>query len=325
MKKKIWLSIMLTLFTWGAMAQNNEFMKKCQEGSKSQSIAVAGEDNWYFLRSELRFLSVGEFWGDKAQQTSMASNKDQRDPLQAIVEYKKELEKAGIKLLLVPIPPKAVIYPDKLDKKLTARRYDEQLQTFYRILGTQGVEVLDLTETLQKARNTLTEPLYCMGDSHLSGEGCRVVAESIAKKIKARGKGKYKIQSSKISMTGDLYKTAGHTAEQRTIYAVSGDKTQDDKAAELILMGDSHTLVFDVGGDLFAQHAGIASLLAANLKMPIDVVGVRGSGATPARINLYRKSKQDTQYLKKKKTLVWCFASREFTEANAWNAKVPIK
>jgi len=49
---------------------------------------------------------------------------------------------------------------------------------------------------------------------------------------------------------------------------------------------------------------------------------VRGSGATPARINLLRQARANPDYLKKK-LVIWCFTAREFTESNGWQ-KVPI-
>lgn len=309
-----------------ANSQENALAARCAELSKDSSMAVAGSDGWYFLKSELRHLSVGDFWGEKSLQTSRASNSAQKDPLKAIVAYKEALDKEGIDLLLVPIPPKAVVYPDKLDPSLSVKRYDASLQAFYKVLEQYGVSVLDLTSQLMSARKASGEPLYCKGDSHLSGEGCKVVAEAIARNVNVKGNKNYTVKSVRISFKGDLYKSLPEVPndEQRTIYVVSGAETKD-KNSEVILMGDSHTLVFDAGGDMFAQNAGIASLLAATLKMPVDVIGVRGSGATPARVNLYRRSKSDPQYIKNKKVLVWCFTAREFTEASAWNSAVPIK
>lgn len=301
-----------------------DFDKICAEKSKTSGIAVKGLGEWQFLKNELRHLSVGEFWGQKSAQTSMAANAAQKDPLKAIVNYHKALEKEKVRLVLVPIPPKAVIYPDKLAIGLTAQRYDTQLQKFYNVLKGQGVEVLDLTATLLQARKSNKEPLYCMGDSHLSGEGCKIAAQEIASHLKLKGKNKYKQQAETIQMSGDLYKATQHAAESRKVYRVSGDKLKDTNAP-VVLMGDSHTLVYDIGGDLFCQDAGIASLLSANIGQPVEVVGVRGSGATPSRINFFRKSKADKNYLKGKKVVVWCFAAREFTEATAWNPNVPVK
>ncbi|MBN4068991.1 hypothetical protein JYU06_05670, partial [Desulfotalea psychrophila] len=60
------------------------------------------------------------------------------------------------------------------------------------------------------------------------------------------------------------------------------------------------------------------------LAMPMDVIGVRGSGATPARLNLYRKAQRTPEYWKGKKVVVWCFAAREFTETDGWRI-IPIE
>lgn len=296
----------------------------CAEKCKAEGIAVPGVEEWQFLKSELRHLSVGEFWGAKSAQTSRATNAAQKDPLKAIVNYHKALAAEHVRLVLVPVPPKAVIYPDKLDAKLPARRLDTALQGFYAALKAEGVEVLDLTPALLQARRKGGEPLYCLGDSHLSGEGCKAVAQGIAAHIGLKGKTKYTTKEEPLRMTGDLYKATGHAAEERKAYRVGGGKLKDT-ASPVVLMGDSHTLVYDIGGDLFCQDAGIASLLASAIGMPVDVVGVRGSGATPARINFLRKSKADKDYLKGKKVIVWCFAAREFTEATAWNPNVPVK
>ena len=83
------------------------------------------------------------------QQRKPAQCKDPKaqDPLQAIVAYDKALKAEKIKLLVVPIPPKAVIYPEKLadGNFASGTRYDASLQRFYQELKKQGVEVLDLT------------------------------------------------------------------------------------------------------------------------------------------------------------------------------------
>ena len=62
-------------------------------------------------------------------------------------------------------------------------------------------------------------------------------------------------------------------------------------------------------------RGAMADQLAAELGMPIDVIGVRGSGATPARINLYREGRSNPGYIETKKLVIWCFAAREFTES----------
>ncbi len=93
----------------------------------------------------------------------------------------------------------------------------------------------------------------------------------------------------------------------------------EDKASPVVVMGDSHCLVFHAGGDLHGTGAGLADQLAAELGRAVDVIGVRGSGATPARVNLLRRAKADPAYLANKKWMVWCFAALEFTESAGWS------
>ena len=94
----------------------------------------------------------------------------------------------------------------------------------------------------------------------------------------------------------------------------------DWRESPILLLGDSHTLVFHAGEDMHGAGAGLADQLALELGFPVDVIGVRGSGATPARINLMRR--QDN--LAGKKLVIWCFSAREFTEASGGWRLVPV-
>jgi alginate O-acetyltransferase complex protein AlgJ len=72
---------------------------------------------------------------------------------------------------------------------------------------------------------------------------------------------------------------------------------------------------------MYAEGAGLPDQLALEFGFPIDVVAVRGSGATPARRNLARRKDN----LAGKKLVIWCFTSREFTEGEGWDKVQVIK
>jgi hypothetical protein len=55
----------------------------------------------------------------------------------------------------------------------------------------------------------------------------------------------------------------------------------------------------------------------------VDRIGVRGSGATPSRIKLYQRSRKKPDFLKNKKTVIWCLSARELTGPGGWR-KIPI-
>ena len=158
--------------------------EKAAEAAAQQTTVVSGKEGWLFFAPELRHLSVGQFWGDAAQRVSRASNPEFADPLPAILDFKAQLDRAGIKLIFVPIPAKATIYPEMISEHSAVKaRTDEYHQKFYDILRAQGVNVLDLTPLFLKNRFTDAGPVYCKQDTHWSGQGCVLAAEAIAEAI----------------------------------------------------------------------------------------------------------------------------------------------
>nr|MBA3684294.1 hypothetical protein [Planctomycetota bacterium] len=123
-----------------------------------------------------------------------------------------------------------------------------------------------------------------------------------------------------VSTTGDLVAMLGvenPPGEDLTIEQVMG--AESDKASPIVLMGDSHTLVFH-DRELLADRAGLPGHLAADLGIAVDLVGVRGSGANASRIALARRKDN----LAGKKCLVWVFAAREFTESLEGWKMIPV-
>jgi hypothetical protein len=302
-----------------------------QSGTTSE--VVIGTDGWLFLRKELRFLNAGPFWAEHAESASLAKRADAKDPTPAIVAFNRALAEKGVTLLLVPVPPKALIYSEYVSDGDKGNNWGESLDSYYKLLRKQGVHVLDLREGLLSERANQTNPLYCREDSHWSGTGVTVAADLISKQIKKmlpKGEINYRAKWSDIQITGDLRQMLGdqqrktETISVREISDKNGQLPKSDFSSSLLVIGDSHVLVFHDGGDMYMRGAGITDQLAFSLAMPMDVIGVRGSGATPARLSLYRKVKRNKQYWAGKKVVVWCFAAREFTETDGWRV-LPIE
>ena len=322
------------------------FRQVCGEKAEAaQTMAVEGREGWLFLANELRHVGAGEFTGEAAQTASQATKPDQRDPLPAILDFKAGLEQAGIELLLVPVPPKAVVYPDRLDEATATavegedQRLDGIHRAFYDQLEAEGVTVLDLYPAFADARDSEGGEPYCRQDSHWSGRGCEIAAQLIAEAVEGREwysateKQEYASEVRETELTGDLWnalegdKPAKETLPLRMVGTQEGGllmPVEPTRDSPVILLGDSHTLVFQAGEDMHARGAGLADQLALELGFPVDLVGVRGSGATPARINLFRRGRSDPEYFKNKKLVIWCFSAREFTEATSGWRQVPV-
>src|SRR6185295_9482990 len=139
-----------------------------------KAAAGAGADGWLFFGGELRLLSLGRFWGADAAKTSRAHKPDLADPLPAILDFHQQLKAHGIELLIVPVPPKASIYPEKIVPGFDVRTTDPApvLHRFYDELRSAGIDVLDLSAIFIQNRDSERGPVFCKTDSHWSGNGC---------------------------------------------------------------------------------------------------------------------------------------------------------
>ena len=304
---------------------------KAEAANSANAMAVSAKDGWYFLAGELRHISVGKFWGDEAAKVSRASKPEWADPTESIVDFKTQLEKAGIELLLVPVPPKAVIYPEMLADGLQASpRLDSQHAEFYKLLTEKGVKVLELSAEFGKERSAkATQLLYCKTDTHWSPFACELTARMIKQRLVGRDwlagakPGDFKSQEMSREINGDL--ANGGPKETLAAHVVSraDGKSAIERTSPVLLLGDSHCLVFQAGEDMHGTGGGLADHLAAELGISIDLLGVRGSGATSSRISLMQRVRSEENYLAGKKLVIWCFTAREFTESQGWR-KVPI-
>ena len=138
-------------------------------GDRRHHGCAAGATGLFFA-PELRHVSLGAFWGERAAEVNRARRASAADPLPAILDFAVRLDVTGVDLLVVPVPPKAVVYADELSSSLDVAspppRLDPDHQTFYARLRGSGVDVLDLTEPLLAARDHLEGPVYCRHDTH---------------------------------------------------------------------------------------------------------------------------------------------------------------
>jgi alginate O-acetyltransferase complex protein AlgJ len=329
-------------------ARGTGFLAACgalaAEAVAAERGGVEGRDGWLFLARELRHLGAGPFWGTNAPAVSRATDAAVSDPLPAIVDFDRQLKALGIELLLMPVPPKAVVYPDKVsgDVKPDARglppRTDVHHQAFYRILAEQGVQVLDLTDDFILARreDASEGPVYCMTDTHWAPRACAIAAKRIQGQVadrewlRAAPKEAYASVRAEKEIVGDLVEMSGSTNRppERIRFARVGagpdmDLVQPDGASPVVLLADSHGLVFHADADLHGVGAGLPDRLACEFGMPVDLVARRGSAATSVRLDLARRFIMDEKSRKAKKLIIWCLAARDFTESGGWH-KIPL-
>jgi len=346
LREWFWLAIAVFLVHGAVPLQadsdpsSGDLLRWSEAAATSGSMAIEGQSGWLFLDRELRHLATGRFWGEEAAMVSAASNPAFADPLPAILDFYEQLSELGVRLVVVPVPAKASLYPIYLPESVSpevARDWVQPQQEFLEMLRQAGVEVLDLQSIFEAREGRGARgSLYCQQDTHWSGEGVYVTAEKLLDFLPEDLREKVDPPPfvgawEEQRIEGDLWMSLPETdrpeAERLSLHFVrdrgTGEVPAPDSTSPVVLMGDSHSLIFHAGGDMHARGAGLPEQLGLQMGFMPDVVAVRGSGATPARINLLRRSQRQPDYWENKAVVFWVFSVREFTQADGWRL-VPI-
>lgn len=316
-----WLVLAAAIFTCPPPARAAE--------QPAGSPVVAGADGWMYLESELRFLKFPVFWGPGAKDSARTPKPDTADPVPAIVDFNNQLAAKGITLFLAPVPPKAW-NSSVAPKPVPEGREKDGLGHFYARLSKEGVRCIDLRQALG-AEGDAAGLKFCKTDSHWSGEGCVAAAKAVAEFIRPllpkTGATRFQERWEESEIRGDLADLARspealrEKVRVRRVSDASGGPLRADPSSPVLILGDSHTLVFH---DFFAEGSGFTDQLAFETGFAPDWIGTRGSGSNAVRLSLLRRNAKDAGYLAGKKVVVWCFAAREFTEADQGWLQIPL-
>ena len=159
-------------------------------------------------------LAKGNFAGGNVKNVSVCINKKNADPLPALIFFNNELKKRGIKLILLPVPPKAAFYPPSGMKKYEAMNY---LKPYYNELRRAGIEVVDVSDSFAKTKSEV----FCKTDSHWSPSGIECAADLLAENITIRGDKKFETGNLEIEVTGDLAKVLFQQPQSLQLYAAT--------------------------------------------------------------------------------------------------------
>ncbi len=276
--------------------------------------ALLGRDGWFFYRPAVQYLI--EPWSPDEGQI-------QGNVFDAVVSFRDELAKRGIKLLVMPAPNKASVYPEMLAAR-AGRGSATVNRTTLDVLAKlkqAGVEVVDLFDVYAEARRKSGSPEYYLAqDSHWSPEGMRLAAETVARRLLdlgwvERGTTKYEMRSVPVERYGDVLKMIRvpqveklYKPQQmnctRVVDAASGKPYADDPNSPVLVLGDSFLRIFErdePGAGGFVAH------LACNLGFGLSSIISDGGASTLVRQQLARKP----ALLKGKNVVVWEFVERD--------------
>ncbi|MBO7146964.1 MAG: hypothetical protein J6W81_04375 [Lentisphaeria bacterium] len=280
---------------------------------------IVGKDKCLFYAADYDYLINPGFLRKEKLHKRILSGV-QPDPVKAIVDFKNQLASRGIRLILMPIPVKPMIYSDKLSGATPPLQNDSWKQ-FKAALEKENITMLDLSDLFVNMRKTGVEP-YLKTDTHWTPEGMYAAAEKLAAVIenqKIPSKSSIPI-GKKLTASGDIVAmlklpdSARYFAPE-TIQLLNPDGTIS-RNSDVLLLGDSFCNIFSLEAMQWGAGSGFAEVLSALLKRPVDVILRNDAGAFATRQLLSQELLRGRDRLAGKKVVVWEFAIRELANGD---------
>jgi hypothetical protein len=301
------------------------------------SNVIVGNEGWLFYRPGVDFLAGPGLLDQtrlrlREKELAEAGEKNPcPDPRPAIRAFHDDCRRAGVHLVVVPIPDKAMLQPAELTRRLTfVEPVPVSANTDYpRLLEELRAAGLDIFDPAP-VRLAPGEPArFLRQDTHWTPQWMECVAHDLAEHLKARvpfppetGR-TFVTQETEIHRVGDLVDMLNLPAGQslfppqtvtirRVLEPSGGAAWQPRTEAGVLLLGDSFSNIYCTTDLGWGEAAGFPAQLARFLCRDVDVIAHNGSGATLTRRELARRPAS----LAGKRVVVWEFAVRDLALAS---------
>lgn len=288
---------------------------------------VRGDSDWLFYREDVNYL---------VRPSPFDRRSDSLDnPVTAILDFKRQLDARGIRLLVVLMPGKPSVYPEKLNEDAaphTGRDFSHSM-TVLDSLSAHGVDYVNLFETFTQAKrqDSRGNYLYLDKDTHWTPRGAELAAQVIAKRVSEYDFAKvlpvkeYADSAVKVERTGDIatmsgldvFKTQIVTAHK--VRETSGAPFKDDfRASQILILGDSYSRIYETDSPM---DAGWIAHFAKDMHTPVASIVSDGGASTLVREKLARKSR----VLRNKKLVIWEFVERDLRYGDSGWKKIEME
>jgi len=294
--------------------------------------ALIGRSGWWFYRPDVRYLV-------EPCPTSSKDKTGYGEVVSAIISFRDQLAARDIRLLVVPVPGKPSVYSEMVSAR--AFPVDPRVHAHTRrLIGDLtgvGVEVVDLFDAFARARagesRSHAGRYYLIRDTHWSGDGARLAAEAVARRVRELGWATtsstvYDLKPVRVSRPGDILRMLrAQQIEQlfepqevecgQVIRRDNGQPYRDDPSASILVLGDSFLRIYERDEP---GSAGFIAHLARQLGQPIASIVSDGGASTLVRQELARKP----ALLVGKQLVVWEFVERDIRFGMEGWQQVPI-
>jgi len=300
-----------------------------RHGGAGSEECYAGRDGWLFYRPDVDAL--------------LMSGPAQNPVAQGIVDFATLLAARGIRLVVVPVPGKASIHPERLalpgstfaapPLPPVVASLDSEIALLARakpeLAGSLAPQVVDASHVLWARRHQNAEDQFLRTDSHWTPGAAQAVAFATASAVShgAEGSGeKFHLEQRTVSAIGDTALMndlpassplmTAQSVEVEVVRGADGHAWRPDRASPVLVLGDSYTNIFSAEDLGWGSAAGFAEHLSRALGFRVDKLARNDAGAKSAREMLAAEDARHPGWLDGKKTVVWVMAAREFVRGD---------
>jgi alginate O-acetyltransferase complex protein AlgJ len=297
-----------------------------------------GRGGWLFYRPDVDYvIGAGFLDPQEIRRRRNAAGEwieqPHPDPRAAIVDFKRQLERRGIALIVMPTPVKPAMHPEMLAGSVPGEAAPVQnasYGTFVDDLRRQQVAVFDVAEQL--ARGGDGHAPYLAGDTHWRPETMERAAELLGAFIRSHvvldgiASAPYGVESRDVTNVGDTAAMLDLPPGQRlnrpesvVVHRVledDGTAWRPSRDADVLVLGDSFSNIYSLASMGWGDAAGLVEHLGRALNRPIDRIVENDNGAYATRDRLRRDLASGTDRLRGKRVVVLQFAARELASGD---------
>jgi len=302
-----------------------------QVGRAGSEEAYVGRDDWLFFRPDVDALLVNAL-------SEKLVGADAANPAKVMAQFAADLAERGIELVLLPLPGKAAIHPEKLagsafNQPLVPPGYEawkseflaawrEEVET-RQLGGAAAPQLVEATHLLWQEKLATGEAQFLRTDSHWTPKAMSRIAGLVAGVIETSGKlqsppVKMPVRRETVDGIGDtarmlnLPDNSPFLRSQQIELDVPVERIDAGSAsAPVVLLGDSYTNIFSMPELGWGGGAGLAETLARELGVPVERLARNDGGAQAGRQMLAGRMAADPTWIDGKQVVVWQFAVRE--------------
>jgi alginate O-acetyltransferase complex protein AlgJ len=307
-------------------------------GRVGNKRAVIGRDRWLYYAPGVAHVAGPSFLDPdviRSREKEVIDDDaaaEHADPRPAVFALFDMLAARGIKLVLFPVPDKAMLQPMELHGRGDRAKTIPVARNigwgrFVDEVRARGVAVFDPAPLVLSPGE---KPRYLVEDTHWTPGWMEQVARDLAEFVRQVASlppvtppRLLHVAAETVTRTGDLVdmlklpdKQTVFEPQQVIVHRVadeSGADWEPDPASDVLLLGDSFTNVFSMEPMGWGTAAGLAPHLSLALGRAVDVIAQNDAGAFATRQSLARELAAGDERLAGKRVVIWEFAARELS------------